>query len=74
MTTRRVSSLTRLNNSINGNPRYRVLFTDGSSAVTKSDAAFCYGIDNPEMRGEVIVKYSRGGRITDMSPLSEESK
>lgn len=65
---KQVSSLERLNNSVNGNPRYRVTFTDGTSAVTQSDASFCYGITNPDMRGELEVTYTRAGKIADMRP------
>lgn len=71
-TTRRVDRLERLKNSVNGNPRYRVHFTDGSSAVTQSDAAFCYGIDNPDMRGDVQVKFTRAGKIEQMRPKPVE--
>lgn len=63
-----VQRLHRLNNSVNGNPRYRVFFTDGTDAVTSSDAGFAYGIDNPEMRGPVSVEYTRSGRIAHMAP------
>jgi uncharacterized protein (DUF1684 family) len=65
---RTVESLTRLTNSANDNPRYRVHFTDGSSAITSSDAGFCYGINNPDMRGEVDVYFTRAGRIEHMAP------
>lgn len=70
MARRTVSSLTRLNNSVNGNPRFRVHFTDGSSAITTSDAMFCYGIQNPEMRDtELEVEFTRAGRIAHMAPV-----
>jgi hypothetical protein len=68
MALRHIFNLKRLNNSVNGNPRYRVYFTDGSIAVTSSDAAFCYGIENKEMRGELEVTFTRAGLIADMSP------
>lgn len=50
-----IESLERLNCSVNGNPRYRITFTDGSSAVSQSDAGFCYSINNQEFR-DVPVK------------------
>jgi hypothetical protein len=68
-TERTIDYLTRLNSSVNGNPRFRVHFTDGSSAITMSDAAFCYGIENREMlAGPVMVEFTRAGRISDMRP------
>lgn len=67
----RITGLDRLNNSVNGNPRYRVHFDTGSSAITSSDHAFCYGITNPEMRGDVVVTYTRAGRISDISPAPD---
>jgi hypothetical protein len=67
-----IESLTRLTNSGNGNPRYRVHFTDSSSAITSSDAAFCYGINNPEMRGELSVVFTRAGRIAHMEPVGSD--
>lgn len=45
-----VESLTRLNNSTNGNPRYLVHFTNGSAFPTAPDASLSYGIANPEYR------------------------
>ncbi len=68
MPTKRITELKRLNSSVNGNPRYRVTFDDGSSAITQSDAMFCYAITNPEMRSDVIVTYTRAGRIADITP------
>lgn len=60
---RTVESATRLTNSVNGNPRYRIAFTDGSSALTQTDAGFVYAVGNPDMRGDVEVKFTRAGRI-----------
>ncbi len=40
----------RKNNSVNGNPKFEVYYTDADGnfghATTKSDASFCYGITN----------------------------
>lgn len=69
---KRIKSLDRLPNSASGDPHYLVTFTDGSLAITQSDARFVDGITNPvnpEMRGDLIVTYSRAGRITDMRPV-----
>lgn len=69
--TRTIDRLERLTSSAYGNPRYRVHFTDGSSAVTMSDAGFVYAINNPAFRDKpVSVTFTRAGRISDISPLA----
>ena len=68
MTLRKIERLQRLNNSVNGNPRFRVHFTDGSSALTMSDAMYAYAIENPEYRGDVEVTFTRSGSILDIRP------
>lgn len=67
-TLRTIDQIDRLNSSSNGNPRYRITFTDGSSAITMSDAAFCYSIGNPGYRvaSQVQVEWSRAGRIAQL--------
>ena len=68
--TRRIDSLKRLNSSVNGNPRFRVYFTDGSSAETQSDAGFCYGLENRENFGvDVAVRFTKAGKISDLRPV-----
>jgi hypothetical protein len=57
--------------SISGNPRFRVYFDDGSSAVTQSDASINYDVENlANCRNnhgyDVEVSYSKRGTITDM--------
>jgi hypothetical protein len=70
MTVRRIDYLTRLTNTVNGNPRFRVHFTDGSSAVTSSDASFAYGLGNPEnLDNDVEVTFTKAGRISDLRPV-----
>lgn len=60
----RVVKTNRLNNSVNGNPRYSVVFDDGSVIETQSDAAVNYGITNPEYRDEPHdAELSRAGRL-----------
>lgn len=64
----------RLNNSVNGNPRYRVHFEQAEdiplSAITQSDAAVGYDVPNLTMsknKGKPVnVTLSRAGRITGM--------
>jgi len=64
-----IEYLERLNNSVNGNPRYRVHFTDATVADTQSDASFNYEIDNSEFRGVPLrVTFTRAGRISYATP------
>jgi hypothetical protein len=67
----RVTGLKRLNNSVNGNPRYNVTFDNGTNGNTSSDASFCYGIENPAMRGAVDVWLTRRGLIEHMEPCKK---
>lgn len=62
---RTIDRLERLNNSVNGNPRYRVYFTDGSFAVTSSDAACSYDLPNimRHTEPEVTITWTKAGRI-----------
>ena len=68
---RTIESITRLKSSVNGNPRFRIDFTDGSSAQTQSDAMFGYAVGNPGMRegSRVSVQFTRAGRISHMNPV-----
>lgn len=64
-----VYSLERLDNSANGNPRYRV-HTDGGPYTTSADAGFCYGIENNRIRGvetqEATLTLTRAGMVADL--------
>jgi hypothetical protein len=71
--TRIIHTIERLNNSMNGNPRYCIGFADGSEAVTSSDASFCYAIGNPGMRAgcTVTMIFTRAGRISHMEAAAK---
>ena len=70
MAIRRIDYLERLNSSVNGNPRFRVHFTDGSSAETQSDAAVSYGLENREnFDTDVDVTFTRAGRVSYLVPV-----
>lgn len=66
--------LERLRNSANGNPRYRIHFTDGTVLATKPDADVSYGLGNPEVnRGvSVLVKTTPAGLVWDVAPVGEQ--
>lgn len=63
-----VDHLERLNNSRDGNPRYKVYFTDGDVYQTEDNASCNYGIENSEMRSEIEFTVTRAGRIDYMRP------
>lgn len=76
METFTIHKLERLNNSVNGNPRYKVYYSDDEGnfnhATTTSDAAFCYGIendiytrDNPQILA--ALEFTRAGRISNFT-------
>jgi hypothetical protein len=62
-----IASLERLRPSRNGNPRFRVTFTNGHVAQTQSDASISYAIENPEYRDVPLhVEFSSAGKITHL--------
>lgn len=64
MVIKTIAKLERRNSSTNGNPAFMVFFTDGTSARTQTDAAFCYEIENPEYRDAPIeFTFTPAGRI-----------
>lgn len=56
-----ISRIDRMRSSANGNPRYSVTFTDGTSAPTGVDASVGYEINNPEYR-DVPLRVEFNGR------------
>jgi hypothetical protein len=73
MSIRTIDWVKRLNNSVNGNPRYQVTFTDGSSAITKSDSSCAYDIQNIMSRNNlwmrnVAITWTKAGRIETITP------
>ena len=72
---KRIWSIERLNNSVNGNPRYRIAFEDDAvrGFRTSSDHGFCYAIGNPDLReGSLVrVQFTRAGLISDMQPITQ---
>lgn len=54
----------RLNNSRNGNPRYRLHFDDGTSALTQSDSSCAYEIGNHVIVNAALeLTLTRAGRV-----------
>jgi hypothetical protein len=72
MAVRTIDYLQRLTCSVNGNPRFRVHFTDGSSALTQSDASVAYGLGNPEYRDVPLeVTFTKAGRIAYLKVIEK---
>lgn len=71
---RTIERTERLTNSVNGNPRFRFYFTDGSVADLSSDASFGYEAENPEYRpGRTVdVCFTRAGRVEYMKPVATD--
>lgn len=76
MELRTISRIERLNNSVNGCPRFRFHFDDATSANLQSDSSFAYEVGNPGFReGDAVkVSFSRAGTVEYMRTISEESK
>lgn len=65
-----IDHLESLRNSVNGNPRFKVHFTDGTTALTQTDASVNYGLGNPENIGvPVKVTATPSGRIAHVQPV-----
>jgi len=68
--TARIVSSERLQNSSNGNPRYRIVFDDKVTRTSQSDSAWVYAFGNEGLRNgdKVTITLSRAGRISQMEP------
>jgi hypothetical protein len=65
----KIAKIERLNDSRNGNPRFRVALElpDGTwwTRQTESDASVNYGIENPEFRDTPVwVDFNGSGKIS----------
>lgn len=69
---RTIAQMDRLKNSANGNPRYRIRFTDGTSGLTKVDAGFLFSLGESYVGRAVNVSWAQHGSalgdiITDVT-------
>ena len=58
-----VTIIERLNNSVNGNPRFKLMIDD-TVIITKSDYGYCYDIENLARSGEAVeaeIYYTKAG-------------
>lgn len=69
----RIESIERLKNSVNGNPRYKIVFSNGVSGVTKSDASWAYSIHAGMTRVLVSYHFTPKSKcvIDDISEIKE---
>jgi hypothetical protein len=72
-----IDHVIRLKNSVNGNPRYDVHFTNGERYRTESDGSVNYDIPNLTMSKDkgrpVTVKLTRRGQIQAIDFNEEKS-
>lgn len=67
-----IIALERLRLSVNGNPRFRVTFDNGTVAQTETDASIGYSIENPEYRDVPLrVFTTKAGRIWNLEPVKD---
>jgi len=67
-----IESIERLRRSANGNPRFRVTFTNGLVAQTATDSMVAYALDNSDYLGvPLTVTFTKSGRICDVSVIKE---
>lgn len=68
--TRKIADLKRLRNSVNGNPRYRVTFADGTVVDTAADHGFAFSITEGWIGQQVTVQIGGRGTIVDLEPFT----
>lgn len=59
---RTIASIERMPSSRNGNPRYRLTFTDGTSLPTSPDSSLANEINNGEYQESRPVEFTVDGR------------
>lgn len=70
--TRTVAGIDRLPNSRNGNPRFSLTFTDGTTLRTKTDGTVGYEITPSRLPGRtVVLTVTTGARpvVTDLEMI-----
>lgn len=65
-----ITHIERLNNSVNGNPAYRVHLDNGNVYRTQSDSSVAYEINNGTYRGVTVrLLLTKAHRIWDISVI-----
>lgn len=70
--TKTIAMTERLTNSENGNPRYRIVWTDGTANNTMPDAAIAHGITNSEYQGVPLLVTLERGQVINAKPEEEK--
>lgn len=71
VTVRTIERLERMPSSHYGNPRFRVFFTDGTSAATAPDVMWAYGAENRDEIGVPTEVHTDGrGNVTFCKPVT----
>lgn len=65
-----IESLEKLRNSRNGNPRFKIRFTNGIEGTTQTDAGWAYAIHSGMRKVRVRFHYTNSGRCI-IDKLSE---
>lgn len=64
-----IAKLKRLRNTLNGNPRWEVTFTDGTTLRTKANAEIASVIENREYHDTpLVVEINGRGTISNLTP------
>lgn len=64
-----IESLRWLNNDENGNPRWRIYWTDGTSNDTAPGAQIAYAIENDEYQNVPLSVTTKRRQVTDVHTI-----
>lgn len=65
-----ITYIERINNSVNGNPNFRIHLDNGNVYRTSSDSSVVYEINNPEFQGPTVRLWlTEAHRIWDISVI-----
>lgn len=67
-----IDSITRLTNSRNGNPRFKIHFEDGQTTTTQSDASVSYEMTNHNYPGRFRIKATPAGKVWGIEPVQDD--
>lgn len=65
-----ISRLTRQANSENGNPQYKITFTDGTTALTPRDAQVGYLVSEYYVGKPLDVEFDGRGRVVHFEEVN----
>lgn len=72
---KQIVKMTRLMNTVNGNPMFHMRFDDKTEAQTLPDADWCHGAENAEYHGgPVMLYYNLGGLVYHAETVAETAR